>query len=78
MGVRHAYTYAAGVYADQIQRALMAPKGEPHRVAVEEMVASTCWRLGCSGVSPNEWNPIHIMNTLREESMIEADRKSVV
>ena len=52
MGRKHMYARAAEALFDQIDRMLSGGTGEPGRVAVESMIADTCYRLGCRGCSP--------------------------
>jgi hypothetical protein len=72
MGHTHAYSMAAAALFDQIDRALSANEGEPHRHAVEAQIAETCWRLGCRRIHPLEWHPTHIEHELSEDNIIEA------
>ena len=70
-GHMHAYQYAAAAYMDQFHRALGGGLGEPVRTAVSERVAATCRCLGCTQ-APLTWHPVHLMNTLSEDHMVEA------
>ena len=72
MGHEHAYAIAAAALIDQVDRALCARDGEPHRIAVIAAIEQTCYRLGCRGVAPIEWEPRHLMTHLNEDNPIEA------
>ena len=73
-GMNHLHTYGitTASYMDQIDRALCGLDGEPHARAVADMIASTCWRLGCRDEHPLEWHPVHAYDALNEDMMIEA------
>ena len=71
MGRRHLYARAAEALFDQFDRMLSGGAGEPGRAVVENMIADTCWRLGCRGRNPLEWMPTHLEGILNDESMIE-------
>eukprot|EP00965_Chrysotila_dentata_P140091 4631370-Pleurochrysis_carterae.AAC.1 len=68
----HAYGIAAAAYCDQIDRALCGPPERMDHAHVTEALAETCYRLGCRGESPLEWNPIHLLEELDETRMMEA------
>ena len=72
MGHEHAYAIAAAALIDQVDRALCARDGEPHRIAVIAAIEQTCYRLGCRGTAPIEWEPRHLMTHLNEDNPIEA------
>ena len=70
---RHLYARAAEALFDQFDRMLSGGAGEPGRAVIENMIADTCWRLGCRGRTPLEWMPTHLEEILplNDESMIE-------
>eukprot|EP00965_Chrysotila_dentata_P135802 4489275-Pleurochrysis_carterae.AAC.1 len=39
---------------------------------VAEALAETCYRLGCRGITPLEWSPMHLLGELDETRMMEA------
>ena len=78
MGHEHAYTIATAALRDQVDRALCGREGEPARAVVEEAIAKTCYRLGCRGTHPLEWQPTHLKNELRDNLIIEAYLKSMM
>eukprot|EP00965_Chrysotila_dentata_P061133 2025399-Pleurochrysis_carterae.AAC.1 len=41
-------------------------------IQVAEALAETCYRLGCRGKSPLEWNPRHLLEELDETRVMEA------
>jgi len=63
---------------DQIDRALCGREGEPARAMVEEAIAKTCYRLGCRGIHPLEWQPMHLIDELRDDLTIEAYLKHMI
>eukprot|EP00965_Chrysotila_dentata_P014872 491862-Pleurochrysis_carterae.AAC.1 len=68
----HAYGLAAAAFCDQIDRALCGPPERMDHTQVAEALAETCYRLGCRGISPIEWNPKHLLEELDETRMMEA------
>eukprot|EP00965_Chrysotila_dentata_P097857 3235405-Pleurochrysis_carterae.AAC.2 len=68
----HAYGIAAAAYCDQIDRALCGPPERMDHIHVAEALAETCYRLGCRGKSPLEWNPTHLLEELDDTRMMEA------
>eukprot|EP00965_Chrysotila_dentata_P126587 4185544-Pleurochrysis_carterae.AAC.1 len=62
----HVYGIAAAAYCDQIDRALCGPPERTDHTQVAEARAETCYRLGCRGKSPLEWNPTHLLGELDE------------
>ena len=78
MGHEHAYVIAAAALRDQIDRALCGREGEPARAVVEEAIAKTCYRLGCRGTHPLEWQPTHLVHELRDDLIIEAYLKGMI
>eukprot|EP00965_Chrysotila_dentata_P111066 3670806-Pleurochrysis_carterae.AAC.1 len=68
----HAYGIAAAAYCDQIDRALCGPPERTDHTQVAEALAETCYRLGCRGISPLEWSPMHLVGELDETRMMEA------
>eukprot|EP00965_Chrysotila_dentata_P222750 6193155-Pleurochrysis_carterae.AAC.3 len=68
----HAYGIAAAAYCDQIDRALCGPTERTDHRQVAEVLAETCYRLGCRGKSPLEWNPTDLREELDETRMMEA------
>eukprot|EP00965_Chrysotila_dentata_P181786 6001098-Pleurochrysis_carterae.AAC.1 len=68
----HVYGIAAAAYCDQIDRALCGPPERTDHRQVAEALAETCYRLGCRGKSPLEWNPTHLREELDETRMMEA------
>ena len=78
MGHEHAYAIATAALRDQVDRALCGRKGEPARAIVEEAIAKTCYRLGCRGIHPLEWQPVHLTHELRDDLCIEAYLKGMI
>ena len=78
MGHEHVYTIATAALRDQIDRALCGREGEPARAVVEEAIAKTCYRLGCRGAHPLEWQPTHLTHELRDDLIIEAYLKGMI
>eukprot|EP00965_Chrysotila_dentata_P249598 6208978-Pleurochrysis_carterae.AAC.3 len=70
--VEHAYGVAAAAYCDQVDRALCGRPERMDHLNVAEALAETCYRLGCRGVTPLEWSPIHLLEELDETRMMEA------
>eukprot|EP00965_Chrysotila_dentata_P106126 3505328-Pleurochrysis_carterae.AAC.1 len=68
----HAYGIAAAAFCDQIDRAFCGPSERMDHIHVTEAQAETCYKLGCRGKSPLEWNPTHLLEELDETRMMEA------
>eukprot|EP00965_Chrysotila_dentata_P018203 605787-Pleurochrysis_carterae.AAC.1 len=68
----HAYGIAAAAYCDQVDRALCGSPERMDHTQVAEALAETCYRLGCRGIPPLEWNPTHLLEELDDTRMIEA------
>eukprot|EP00965_Chrysotila_dentata_P014760 488603-Pleurochrysis_carterae.AAC.1 len=68
----HTYGIAAAAYCDQIDRALCGPPDRTDHTQVAEVLAETCYRLGCRGTPPLEWSPMHPLKELDETRMMEA------
>ena len=76
LGQTHSYAHTAAATCLHVDKALRAPPGEPHRVAMEASLALTAHRLGfvssAAAPTPLDWTPSYATDVLRHEYTIEA------
>jgi hypothetical protein len=68
----HTYAIAMVAWMSEIEKALNAPVGNPSGLVARRILALTADRLGCEGVLPIEWMPLHAAYDLRDDIIFEA------